>query len=556
METTISGYDSLKRRDTHKTNMTHEGPAQWLGFNNTSGNQPPASVSVYTVVKILANMLAGSMKGDTVFERTKNSLAAGVGGNNMALLKTEGKFSQLLARLIIKPHAYMTMGVGNNEKVMAALLNINIESFTAYFMQAISVLINVMRVDYNDAIDLLSTEQHSDDYASLREDLANDIGVEFLSTEYRRDKVEELNEISRLFASGKIGLESAFNDGMTADQMAKALGDGLKTAFIKQFSATTKEGDVNTKGTFAIETNDSGVITLRRFGQIKLEIPVYAKTEETVTSQSGNKSSSGTNASSATSSNTDSARTDTKGGINRGETTIKDQSGLQNSSGTTDKHEHTTSDGSTKTTTTSTRPVDMQSVTIPIMIELSAIFGPDTDIDAVISPVDPTVSRKMRWHQVNAGEITFWNDFIFCKDLLRKARQNVFRTTTPLLEYITDRKAASSTMLLTKGAAGFQRSYGSVIITTEDAKRILKEHRLDIRKNYANRQTVLDAFGAMFLFIMDDQFEMVYMYMEGNKLETPIPYRQLSNGKGGQSGNDTIELLKAMLYGRTPTLGL
>ena len=188
METTISGYDSLKRRDTHKTDMTHEGPSQWLGFNNTSGNQPPASVSVYTVVKILANMLAGSMKGDTVFERTKNSLAAGVGGNNMALLKTEGKFSQLLARLIIKPHAYMTMGVGNNEKVMAALLNINIESFTAYFMQAISVLINVMRVDYNDAIDLLSTEQHSDDYASLREDLANDIGVEFLSTEYRRDK--------------------------------------------------------------------------------------------------------------------------------------------------------------------------------------------------------------------------------------------------------------------------------------------------------------------------------------------------------------------------------
>lgn len=556
METTISGYDSLKRRDTHKTNMTHEGPSQWLGFNNTSGNQPPASVSVYTVVKILANMLAGSMKGDTVFERTKNSLAAGVGGNNMALLKTEGKFSQLLARLIIKPHAYMSIGVGNNEKVMAALLNINIESFTAYFMQAISVLINVMRVDYNDAIDLLSTEQHSDDYASLREDLANDIGVEFLSTEYRRDKVEELNEISRLFASGKIGLESAFNDGMTADQMAKTLGDGLKTAFMKQFSATTKEGDVNTKGTFAIETNDSGVVTLRRFGQIKLEIPVYAKTEETVTSQSGNKSLSGTNASSTTSSNTDSARTDTKGGISRGETTIKDQSGLQNSSGTTDKHEHTTSDGSTKTTTTSTRPVDMQSVTIPIMIELSAIFGPDTDIDAVISPVDPTISRKMRWHQVNAGEITFWNDFIFCKDLLRKARQNMFRTTTPLLEYITDRKAASSTMLLTKGAAGFQRSYGSVIITTEDAKRILKEHRLDIRKNYANRQAMLDAFGAMFLFIMDDQFEMVYMYMEGNKLETPIPYRQLSNGKGGQNGNDTIELLKAMLYGRTPTLGL
>lgn len=556
METTISGYDSLKRRDTHKTNMTHEGPSQWLGFNNTSGNQPPASVSVYTVVKILANMLAGSMKGDTVFERTKNSLAAGVGGNNMALLKTEGKFSQLLARLIIKPHAYMSIGVGNNEKVMAALLNINIESFTAYFMQAISVLINVMRVDYNDAIDLLSTEQHSDDYASLREDLANDIGVEFLSTEYRRDKVEELNEISRLFASGKIGLESAFNDGMTADQMAKTLGDGLKTAFIKQFPGTTKEGDVNTKGTFAIETNDSGVVTLRRFGQIKLEIPVYAKTEETVTSQSGNKSLSGTNASSTTSSNTDSARTDTKGGISRGETTIKDQSGLQNSSGTTDKHEHTTSDGSTKTTTTSTRPVDMQSVTIPIMIELSAIFGPDTDIDAVISPVDPTISRKMRWHQVNAGEITFWNDFIFCKDLLRKARQNMFRTTTPLLEYITDRKAASSTMLLTKGAAGFQRSYGSVIITTEDAKRILKEHRLDIRKNYANRQAMLDAFGAMFLFIMDDQFEMVYMYMEGNKLETPIPYRQLSNGKGGQSGNDTIELLKAMLYGRTPTLGL
>ena len=190
------------------------------------------------------------------------------------------------------------------------------------------------------------------------------------------------------------------------------------------------------------------------------------------------------------------------------------------------------------------------------MIELSAIFGPDTDVDAVISPVDPTVSRKMRWHQVNAGEIAFWNDFIFCKDLLRKARQNVFRTTTPLLEYITYRKAASSIMLLTKGAAGFQRSYGSVIITTEDAKRILKEHRLDIRKNYANRQAVLDAFGAMFLFIMDDQFEMVYMYMEGNKLETPIPYRQLSNGKGGQSGNDTIELLKAMLYGRTPTLGL
>jgi hypothetical protein len=52
------------------------------------------------------------MKGDTVFERTKNSLAAGVGGNNMALLKTEGKFSQLLARLIIKPHAYMSIGVG------------------------------------------------------------------------------------------------------------------------------------------------------------------------------------------------------------------------------------------------------------------------------------------------------------------------------------------------------------------------------------------------------------------------------------------------------------
>lgn len=168
---------------------------------------------------------------------------------------------------------------------------------------------------------------------------------------------------------------------------------------------------------------------------------------------------------------------------------------------------------------------------------ISANFTPPTD---------------MRVRQLVAGEISFWKDFVFCQDLLKKQRKILKKDKDNVISDMLNRQHGA----LFKWWRDFfdifsgkktQRSHNTantILITNKITfDRACRENRINFA-DQCQRQKFFEKTWSMIVCVVDPLYNTVDMYFNGVNAKGTYTFAMIN--KVGAKGNDSFDLKEVM----------
>jgi len=177
-------------------------------------------------------------------------------------------------------------------------------------------------------------------------------------------------------------------------------------------------------------------------------------------------------------------------------------------------------------------------IKIRILIAASIQYVDADSIYRLIEVEGDRNSLGSRKDDLMAGTISLFN-FLVPLDIIRDYKANRIKDKDDLLIAVNKRKTVSTSKLAQQHALGFARFYQIINVSDYEKEKIEKLVRGPLsKKRYKER--VLEFTKSMILASMDDNFEMVDLFIHDLEDEASIPYKDLKSS----DKNDTTEILK------------
>lgn len=149
-----------------------------------------------------------------------------------------------------------------------------------------------------------------------------------------------------------------------------------------------------------------------------------------------------------------------------------------------------------------------------------------------------------RLDDYKAGAISLRN-LILSDDLIKEYKRKRIKSKSDFLEAIDRREGSSLSKLATSKAMGFSRYYQMVIMSDSEKERIEKLVGGKL-SSYRYREKAFESLASLGLSFLDDDFDMVTMYIQNIKEGMELTYKSLGSG----SKDSTSEMMKWMLQQR------
>jgi hypothetical protein len=165
-------------------------------------------------------------------------------------------------------------------------------------------------------------------------------------------------------------------------------------------------------------------------------------------------------------------------------------------------------------------------------------------------------SFSQRYAQWKAGEISFWRDLIFQVDQIKKTEEGVRSDKSgAFADYLKDVSKRDGGRLLNIFANASERKISSnyansVMILSEDTVKAAKADGFDFDKEDTRNRFFLNSY-AMMVFVVDDNFQTVALYMNGIEDVGHYGFDHFTSAKKG-GDIDLVQLLSALSQGRSP----
>jgi len=181
---------------------------------------------------------------------------------------------------------------------------------------------------------------------------------------------------------------------------------------------------------------------------------------------------------------------------------------------------------------------------MPLTVRARVIKVKMSSILMHIKPKNKDNTFGMKWLEYQAG-LKSLGDLLFSSKLIKEYKNERLRDKDEFLKIMLERKSSSTAKLATHGAAGFERSYNSYIITEEDRIAINRELGGDIYRDRF-REQIMSALDGLSINVLDEDSERLITLTRTGMSDTG--FRNISKGK--DKGTDLTELLKAMFNNR------
>ena len=155
-----------------------------------------------------------------------------------------------------------------------------------------------------------------------------------------------------------------------------------------------------------------------------------------------------------------------------------------------------------------------------------------------------------RFKSFRAGELSFWRDVVFMRDLFAERRKALMKDTSGVFQALSSRMAKN----ILSGIVSLTPSAGTIssimVISDDTLKDIEKEFggRLD---NYKVRQRIMNTTGLMIIAVVDPIEEYVRIYTYSIALPSEFSMKQIKSASKG--GTDIAELIKMINAGSAPS---
>lgn len=188
-----------------------------------------------------------------------------------------------------------------------------------------------------------------------------------------------------------------------------------------------------------------------------------------------------------------------------------------------------------------------KTIQVPITVKAHVVV---TDTQSILAMLAPNSKEKSYWYRLNqflAGEITA-KELIFCDDIISDYKHNRLKDTEGNIGLIESRKNRSVQRSIMSGkAAGFERNYNMLIITSDDKPYFDKHIGGDITIE-KNKQKLLSEAYSLTVTIVDEDYERVNVYTRDIRGNSDIGFKALSKRKN--DSNDIGELIKSLLMSK------
>lgn len=196
-------------------------------------------------------------------------------------------------------------------------------------------------------------------------------------------------------------------------------------------------------------------------------------------------------------------------------------------------------------------------VKVPLYIKINPYLVAPELMSYLLETTAPALTSSKRWAQLQAGEITFWRDYVFGMDIAEKLNRTLAKDKTgEFAQYISmsankDRSRLIDTALKAKKGHAYTTSSNlanAVLIFSEAAVRE-GEMRGHLRlSNPAQRQRFFDKNYAAMIFVVDPSHERVTMYLNGFAQEAHLSYSDFVRKKDIE-GVDFLSVLRTVASG-------
>lgn len=168
---------------------------------------------------------------------------------------------------------------------------------------------------------------------------------------------------------------------------------------------------------------------------------------------------------------------------------------------------------------------------------------------------NPPLSR--RWMQLRAGEISFWNDFIFTRDLIKKQAEALKKDRSGVIGEMMS-KNRNKLWRWFLGLTGFRpvshNTANTIMICSKESfMKACSENAINF-ENFTQRQRYFNKTWSMIICVVDRTYNLVDMYLNGLDFKGTYTYELLNKvGTKGQDAFNLKEIMSAFSQGIAPT---
>ena len=174
---------------------------------------------------------------------------------------------------------------------------------------------------------------------------------------------------------------------------------------------------------------------------------------------------------------------------------------------------------------------------------------------------DPPISK--RWTKYKAGEISFWRDFIFARDMIKKQAKALKQDKDGvILDMLNHQRNAlfrwweGALNLITGGDIGRSNSHNlanTILITSKATfDKACRENSINF-SNGTQRQKFFNKTWSMIICVVDPLYNTVDMYFNGVDMKGTYNFAMINKvGAKGQDNFDLKEVMSAFSQGLTP----
>lgn len=188
---------------------------------------------------------------------------------------------------------------------------------------------------------------------------------------------------------------------------------------------------------------------------------------------------------------------------------------------------------------------------IPITVRLITYPTQPRVLARILNWSERDNSFKTRYASWRAGELSFWRDIVFMRDIFAETKKALIQDKSGLYQTLTSRNVNN----MAAGVVSATPSLGtisSILVVSEDTVRQAEENMYGRLSDFRVRQRIMNATGIMLIAVVNPRDEFVTLYTYSIALPSEFSIRQVKSGTKG-SGPDISEIIKLIQAGTPPS---
>jgi len=194
-----------------------------------------------------------------------------------------------------------------------------------------------------------------------------------------------------------------------------------------------------------------------------------------------------------------------------------------------------------------------QTARFPVQLRLIASLIAPRNLVHILGDLSKNMTIKERYHMWRAGQLEFVKDIVFCTDLIDNHRRTLAQDSTRTYRNILKTRNSNGLAAIFRGSPSLATASNLCVMSSETVKELERDARGRISDGRF-RQRIFEGSYLMVLVVVDEKWESVTFYHRGIDLPTELNLRDIKGAsKGGSSTADIMEIFKALNSQNAPS---